>query len=31
MWHTLRITDVRKKLRTNLEYGLSNEEVRKKN
>ena len=30
MWQTLRITDVKKKLRTNFEHGLSDEEVRKK-
>ena len=30
MWQTLRITDVKKKLKTNFEQGLSNEEVRKK-
>ena len=30
MWQTLRITDVKKKLKTNFEYGLSSEEVRKK-
>lgn len=30
MWQTLRITDVKKKFRTNFEHGLSNEEVRQK-
>lgn len=29
MWQTLRITDVKKKLRTNFDFGLTNEEVRK--
>ena len=30
MWHTMDINEVRKKLRTNLNLGLSNEEVLKR-
>lgn len=30
MWQTLKITEIKKKLRTNFDFGLTNEEVRKK-
>ena len=29
MWYTLKITDVKKELKSNFDYGLTNEEVRK--
>ena len=30
MWQTMSVTDVRRKLRTNIDYGLNCEEARKK-
>lgn len=30
MWHTMNITEVRRKLRTNLKIGLTEEEVKRR-